>query len=55
MELGWRDMQFKLEGIRQTKSMLTIVAPIEKDEDIKKGEEKKKREWYDLWPKIPPL
>ncbi len=55
LELGWRDMQFKLEGIRQTKCMLTIVGEIEEDEEIKKGEEKKKREWYDLWPIVPPL
>ncbi len=50
MELGWRDMQFKLEGIRQTKHMLTIIAPPIEDEDISEGEEDKEEPWYETWP-----
>ncbi len=41
MELGWLNMSFKLQGIRQTKNMLNTCRP----EDI--------IDEQDAWPKVP--
>jgi hypothetical protein len=58
MELGWQDMHFKLEGIRQTTNMLSIVDPSileNDDDDYRNNPEKTDKKWYEIWPFIPPM
>ena len=51
-KLGWMDMQFKFQGIRQVKNMLTTCQPPE-DQEGTVAEQEAGNTGEEIWPKIP--
>jgi len=51
-KLGWMDMQFKFQGIRQVKNMLTTCQPPE-DKEGTVAEQEAGDTGEEIWPKIP--